>query len=453
MPIDTKHPTYLCREDDWTDCRTAFEGQRAVKEAGVRYLPRLKGQTDEEYSAYKGRALFYSTTSKSVGALVGMAMDKPPEMVYPDKLKPYFEDRSGTQFYELFSSTVSELLLMARFGVFVDRPAAGGMPYITTYATEDIFNWSVDEEGNTVFVVLREFYYENDSSDKYVRVKKTRYRELELVDGRLQITVHEDNGNNAFAPGTSTTITNTGKVMDSIPFFCVNPSGLSIEPERPPMLDIVDINFSHYRTSADLEHGRHFTGLPTPYVTGADGDVKLHIGSLTAWIIPNHQAKVGFLEFTGQGLGSLEKAMEEKQSQLASMSARLIDNSSRGSEAAETVRLRYMSETASLRSIVRAAEALLNAVYNQIASMEGLGDNSVNISLYKDFLSSKITAAELKAWVEAYLSGGVSKEMLLHALKNGDALPPPGTPQGTIPDPPPPQPAKPASTTSSTPAQ
>ena len=446
MPIDTRHPNYSKFEPDWIDCRNASDGQRAIKAAGTRYLPALKGQNDDEYKAYKERALFYSTTSKTVSALVGMALDKPPELKYPDKMKPYFEDHSGTQFYELLAKTVGELLLAGRFGVFVDRPVSGGAPFLTLYLTEDIVNWYTEDDGRLTMVVLRECYYEIDGSDPYMQVLRTRYRELRLVDGQLVITVwNQIDPKGAYEQSQPTTITNTGVPMDTIPFFCVTPTGLGIDPVKPPMMDIVDINISHYRTSADLEHGRHFTGLPTPYVTGAEGGPKLHIGSLTAWVVPNPNAKVGYLEFTGQGLSSLEKAMTEKQSQLASMSARLIDNSTKGSEAAETVRLRYMSETASLRTIVRSAEAFVNAIHNCIAKMEGLGDASVSVTLFKDFLSNKLSAAELKAWVEAYLSGGVSKEMLLHALKTGDALPPPGTPQGVIPDRPAPQPVTPQS--------
>lgn len=440
MPIDSKHPTYKYYDDQWLDCRTAFEGQRAVKDAGVRFLPRLSGQTDDEYNAYKARALFYSITSKTISALVGMAMDKPPELTFPTKMKPYFEDHSGTQFYETLAVTISELLLMGRLGVLVDRPANGGAPFISVYTTESVYNWRLSEDGALEMVVLKEIYFETDSADKYQLVEKTRYRELEIVDGLLRITVHHQESKDNFAPQPSTTITNTGVVMDSIPFFCVTPAGLGITPAKPPVADIVDINLSHYRTSADLEHGRHFTGLPTPYIVGAESQKKMHIGSTQAWIIPDPSAKVGYLEFTGSGLASLEKALAEKQSQLASLSARLIDNSSRGSEAAETVKLRYMSETASLRSIVRSAEAFLNLVYNAIAQMEGLGQASVSITLFKDFLASKMSAAELKAWTEAYLKGAVTKEMLIHALRTGDALPPPGAPMGEIKDPPPPQP-------------
>lgn len=445
MPIDSKHPHYNLYIEQWTDCRHAFEGQKAVKDAGERYLPALTGQTVTEYEAYKKRALFYSITSKTLSALVGMVLDQLPEMKYPDKLKHYFEDHAGVQFYEVFTMSVQELLLMGRFGILVDRPLNGGDPYMVMYTTESIINWRQNDAGEYDMVVLRESYLDQSDTDEYIIEMKTRYRKLEIVEGRLVITIHRPVGPSTTAPtfeaGPATTVINTGVAMTKIPFVCANANGLSIDPVKPPMQDIVDINLSHYRTSADLEHGRHFTGLPTPYVIGAESQSKMHIGSTSAWVIPDASAKVGFLEFTGQGLLSLEKALNEKQSQLASLSARLIDNSTRGSEAAETVRLRYLSETSSLRAIVRSSQALLNAVYGLIAEMEGLSPTTVNISLSTNFLDSKLTAAELKAWVEAYLSGAISKEIYLHALKTGRALPPPGQDMGTIPDPPAPKPA------------
>lgn len=441
MPIDSKHPYYKEYEPQWIDCRTCYEGQKAVKEAGIRYLPRLSGQTDEEYNAYKMRALFYSITSKTVSALVGMAMDQPPELKYPRGMASYFEDHAGVQFNECLTAALMEILLMARFGALVDRPANGGDPYIVLYRTEDIINWRISEEGKTEMVVLRENYVEPSASDEYVIETKVRYRKLELIDGQLVITVYKptDPKNSEFAPGSTSTIVNTGIPMNFIPFFCVTPNGLGFDPEKPPMQDIVDINLSHYRTSADLEHGRHFTGLPTPWITGADSQSKMHIGSTSAWVIPEASAKVGYLEFQGLGLASLEKALSEKQGQLASLSARLIDNSTRGSEAAETVKLRYLSETSSLKMITKAAQSFLNQLFSTIAFMKGEDQKSVNIVLNTNFLDSKLSPQELKAWVEAYLSGAISKEIYIHALKTGRALPPPGEPMGEIPDPPTPK--------------
>ncbi len=450
MPIDTKHPYYKAQEDSWLDCRNCYNGQKAVKDAGERYLPRLSGQSDAEYHAYKTRALFYSITSKTISALTGMALDQPPALKWPPKMAKYFEDSNGVQFQECLASTITEILLTSRFGILVDRPSTGGDPYLVLYETESIYNWRTDEEGKLEMVVLREAYLETSSADKYVTEVKYRYRELELVNGQLVVRVHEpaDSTGKTFDQAIETTITNNGVPLDFIPFFCVTSMGLGLNPCKPPVQDIVDINLSHYRTSADLEHGRHFTGLPTPWITGAESQHKMNIGSTTAWVIPDASAKVGFLEFQGLGLASLEKALAEKQSQLASLSARLIDNSTRGSEAAETVKLRYLSETSSLRTVVNVAQALMNVVFKAVAKMMGENENDVNIALNTNFLDTKLSAAELKAWVDAYLSRGISKEIFIHALKVGRALPPPGEDMGEIPDPP--EPAAPKGNSSPT---
>jgi hypothetical protein len=65
---------------------------------------------------------------------------------------------------------------------------------------------------------------------------------------------------------------------------------------------------------ADLEHGAHFTGLPTPIITGHNlgEDETFSIGSTTAWVLPNEYTDVKYLEFTGQGLGALESRLVSK---------------------------------------------------------------------------------------------------------------------------------------------
>ena len=420
MPIDSTHPSYDRYVEDWRNARDAVAGQRAIKAAGQRYLPSLSGQNDAEYKAYKERALFYSITSKTLSALVGMITEKKPVVEYPPQMAQYFDDNYGQQFIELVSMAASELMLVGRFGILVDRPKDGGKPYLTPYTTEDIINWRVAEDGSLTMLVLRETYWA-PGEDEYEFKPKNRYRELSIVDNSLVIQIFEESAGKYERFGQPTTIINTGRSMKQIPFVCATSIGLSIEPVKPPMADIVDINISHYRTSADLEHGRHFTGLPTPYITGGESQKVLRIGSTSAWIIPDANAKVGFLEFTGLGLASLEKALTEKQAQLASMSARMIDNSSRGSEAAETVRLRYMSEVSGLKVTAKVTESLLKSAYRMIASMED-HDDTIIIKMNTDFLESAMSAAELKAWFEVYQAGGISKDLFVFALRKGQKL-------------------------------
>jgi hypothetical protein len=107
---------------------------------------------------------------------------------------------------------------------------------------------------------------------------------------------------------------------------------------------------------------------------------------------------------------------------MASASARLIDNSTRGSEAAETVRLRYMSEAASLIHIIAAVENGLNIMYNMVARLHGAGP--VNISMSRQVLGAAITFKDLKIMFEAYLTGSISKETLLYNMRRLEAVDP-----------------------------
>jgi len=254
-------------------------------------------------------------------------------------------------------------------------------------------------------------------NDRYEKECKLYFRELYLdLEGTFHVNIYDDK----MAPAGTYTPLVRRQAMDHIPFYLINPLGVSMDIMKPPMMDIVDLNISHYRTSADLEHGRHFTGLPTPVIIGAEAGTTLHIGSEAAWVIPNPDGDVKFLEFTGQGLQSLEKAMAEKQSQMASMSARMLDNSKRGSEAAETVKLRYMSETAGLITVVRSTEDGINQVYAEIAQIKG--EPAPVVQMNKEFMDPKLSAAELTALVKAYIDGAITVETLIYNLRKGDVI-------------------------------
>lgn len=420
MGVSSLHPLYKFYQDAMVDCRNAFEGSRAIKALGIRYLPALKGQITEDYNSYKGRALFFSITGKTVSALVGMVMGRTPITKYSERMKPYFEERQGAQFLEICSTTTQEVLLEGGYGLFIDASVEGSDPQIVRYCRESIINWRTDEiTGKPTMIMLKETIAKPKTDDEYEVNIETQYRKLWLSGQTFVVSVYNEKGEQV----SQTIPTVRRRPLNYIPFYMINPLGVSMEVFKPPMLDIVDLNLSHYRTSADLEHGRHFTGLPTPVVSGIEGGgSELYIGSQSAWTLPNPDAKAYYLEFTGQGLGSLEKAMVEKQSQMASMSARLIDNSKRGSEAAETVRLRYMSETSSLVTVVRSVEDGLNQVYADIADI--LGEPPPVIQMNKEFMDTKMSAADLTAIVKAYLEGALSKETLIYNLRKGDIISP-----------------------------
>ena len=414
------HPDYLAHLADYETVRDCFNGSGAVKGKGATYLPQLKGQSTEDYDNYRRRALFFPITGKTVTTMVGLATAKPPKVDAPSGMSAYFKDtETGYQFTETYVSVFSEITMMGRYGVLIDAPIGGGDPTLCPYIAENIVNWGFDDAGQVNMLLLQEYYFV-EGDEKFEKKQAKRFRHCFVQGGVYQVEVLDDNMEVTTAAVTPMF---SGRPIDYIPFTPYGATGIHYSVDRPPMLDIATINVSHYMSSADLEWGRHICGLPTPVISGVDSGTKLHIGGTTAWVLPVVEAKAYFMEFQGQGLQSLEKSLVEKVGLMASVSARLIDNSTRGSEAAETVRLRYMSESASLVHIINSIEMGMVHMYNMLAKLKGEA-GSVTILFSREIIGIGITFKDLATLFENYFKGGLSKETLLYNMRRLEAVDP-----------------------------
>lgn len=438
------HPDYNKWQELWKKIRDCYNGEDAIKANGVLYLPRLSAQNQVDYDNYLKRALFFPITGRTVSGMVGMATTKKPTVEAPDNLSKYFSDTEnvGYQFTEFYVNIFNEIILQGRIGVLLDAPESGGQPVPSTYIAENIINWTEDVDGKLTMVLLRE-HVVVPNSEPFQSSVITQFRHCYLRNGVYYQEVLDDELKPTKAAFTPLF---TGAVINHVPFTCIGATGVHMYVDKPPMLDIATINISHYLTSADLEWGRHIVGLPTPVVSGVDTSTKLTIGGTSAWVLPAVDAKAFYLEFQGQGLQSLEKAMTEKVGLMSAMSARLVDTTSKGSEAAEAVRLRYANESATLIHVIGAVENGLVIIYNSLAKL--VREGVVKMSFSRDVLGANVTFNDMKVLFEAYLNGSLSKETLVYNLRRLDALDPNRTDEeelGAIKPPPSNKPADPTS--------
>lgn len=439
--VNQPHPDYAAGHAQWTRCSDAFEGSDAVKGAGVKYLPVLADQKIDDYNAYKMRALFYGATERTVQGLSGAAVAKPFKVELPSAIE-YMESKATADELSLQQFTkkiVVELLKVGRCGILADRmPALGDADvsgvHLGLYQAHQILNWRLDPAtGKLDRVVLEECFYDADPLDEYKQVERKQWRELRLVNKvysqilwRKAVDTQGREIDEAF-DGTVIAITKRGQALDEIPFSIANAGGVGTAINKPPLLSMVDVNLSHYRNSADLEHGRHFTGLPTPWVSGVTlkpGD-KLQIGSATAWVFKDAGAQCGYLEFTGQGLATLEKALETKEKMMAVLGARLLDNQKAVAEAEGTLRIRNMSDTFTLAGVNIAAADALCAVLDFAAHWEGVEESAETlIEPNTSFTDTTLSAQDLTALLGAFNAGAISLETFLWNLERGERLPP-----------------------------
>jgi hypothetical protein len=83
MPVNSLHAEYEVFFPVWMRARDVIAGEDAVKAAGIRYLPRMELQTDEQYAAYKQRAAFFNATARTADGFVGMIFRRPALVKLP----------------------------------------------------------------------------------------------------------------------------------------------------------------------------------------------------------------------------------------------------------------------------------------------------------------------------------------------------------------------------------
>ena len=414
MGIESKHPLYIETENKWTRVRDSFLGSDKVKEKGEVYLPKLSSQDKKSYESYVMRAMYVNAIKNTVQGLVGAVMRIEPVINAPERILELAQDITGTgvSLKDFISNMLSEQLLMGRQGILIDRTE--DRAYLSGYTTEQMTNWMDD------VIVLKETYVAHALNDAYDMTYEVQYRELMIdEDGKYVVRIWRDT--QGWSLWNEIYPTKVGQALDRIPFVALSGNELNLNPTQPPLMSLVDTNLSMYRTSADLEHGRHFTALPTPYVTGIDGDSELKIGSGSAWILPDSSSRAGYLEFTGQGLQALEKAVEEKRSIMASLGASLLQTEKSGVESAEAVRLRQNSESSVLVGAVLSVQEGIAKALSLMAEWEGVSGD-IEVELNTDFSDTKISAQDLTALMGAWQSGGISHETFLHNMKKGEVI-------------------------------
>ena len=80
MGVATTNCEYDAKLKVWQRIRDVLAGQDAIHKAGLKYLPELSEQDDDEYKAYLFRALFFNATSRVADTLSGLVFRKPPAL-------------------------------------------------------------------------------------------------------------------------------------------------------------------------------------------------------------------------------------------------------------------------------------------------------------------------------------------------------------------------------------
>lgn len=441
MPVDSKHPLYAERLEDWESCRLFYDGEKAVKKRGTRFIPMPEEATKIEYDNYVIRAFFFPAVERTVAGLSGAIDRKEPTVQVPDRIR-YLIDNADSEDSSLrqYSKVVlDEVFVTGRVGLFADRDESGDypLPYLTFYRAEDIINWVDDKNLGLTLVILREYYFETDSGDPFIQEQKLRYRVLKLDEsGFYAQEVWEVDKNGKALQGEEITPMRAGKKLTYIPFVFCNVRSITPRIDKPPLLDLVYKNAEHLRVSADYANSLYFTGNPIMWASGVkspspkpvsgqrdanEPSFRLAVGSTRAVILPK-DGKVGMLECSGHGVGPNKDRCDDIKLEMAVIGARLLEAQRRGVESAETAQLRQTNESATLSNIVVNVSSAIRKMLQMVDEWEG-GTGSadeINFQLNSDFVEITINPQLLSALKDLVTAELISWDTFYYNLAIGE---------------------------------
>jgi hypothetical protein len=445
MSVKSTHPAYDDLADTWKTCRDVVAGTRKLHEAGERYLPKLSGETPDSYKARLGRTVLYNASWRTIMGFQGLLFRKPAVINVPESLKSLMDDvtASGVSLRMLALDITEECLTLSRVGIWVNYPPVDASvtkadaailnhrPSLKMWKAEAIYNWRTDRINNREQLTQVRLEEEIEIiTDEFTSTCETRYRVLDLTQLQLggpwvyrvrQFKIDKE-GNDVLTGGPWYP-TMGGKNLDFIPFYFISPDDVTPECDEPVFVDLIDVNLAHYQLTADYEHGCHWSGLPTPWVTGytksTTGEV-VKIGGPEMVVIPNAAAKIGMLEVGTHGFAALEKNLDRKEQQMVILGARLLEVQKPGIEAAETAMIHRAGEQSILASMAQSISTGVTEALKTFVRWAGEDDSTTRFDLNRDFFHAPLDAPMLLAIVKAWQSSAISAETRFKMLQKGE---------------------------------
>jgi len=432
----------------WMAIRHAMIGEVEIKKHGTEYLPQPEGMDEGQYAAYLDRAVFYNMVYRTVTGLTGAIYRRDPRvMKAPPKVTELAKriSKDGLSLKMFAKVITQEMLSTGRFGVLADKADADSFtakPYLAGYTCENILDWTtieIDGRDEFDYILLREFIVDRRLYEMVgdVITPSATYGQLYAVYRVLRLIYNEDENRWEYRQETyaresadadlteEPTITTPmiyGVPMKRIPFRFFNATTNLPDIEKPPILDILTLNLSHYKSYAQLEHGRFYTANPVYYVSGGQEDDEYHIGPSVVWEIGVGE-KAGIIEFNGSGMKSLENALMQKETQVASLGGRLLGDSSTAGQSDNQVKLKDRNEQSLLLNVTTVLNENFTELLIILCSWMNEDGSKLEFRVNQDFLIDQAAAREFRAITMMYQDGLIGIEIVYEYFLKADVIP------------------------------
>jgi hypothetical protein len=440
MGVKSQHSEYVKMLPKWERCEAVSCGTDAIHEGGETYLPRMKDQSAEDYNKFKQRTPLFNATWRTIAGLSGMIFRKPPQVKLPSTVESMTADitMAGESLESFTKKITEEAIKIGRVGVLVDFPQAteegltlaaaeaqGMRPKLTMYKAVSIYNWRTGRvNNNTVLTEVRLIEEHEVQKDEWTYECETRYRVLDLTAAGYRVRVYKvDDKGSEIQIGDDIFPLMRGNPLTYIPFIFIGTDDLTPDVDAPPLIDLVDMNVHHYQITAIKCNALPFA-VPTMFIAGPlaleEGE-KIYVGSSKAIHSTDPSSTASYIEYSGQGLGAVEKEIDKTEQQMAILGARMLEPQRTQVESADGQSIHRKGEESILAAVAQTISEGITTSLKWFVDWAG-GSGEVSYKLNKDFYPVGMTPQMLTALLAGWQQGAYSEQVLFDNLQQSEII-------------------------------
>jgi hypothetical protein len=409
---------------DWAVMAAVTRGTNYLRDLSETYLPQEPREDEDAYQTRVDRSVLSPYTSRLIETAAGAILRKP---IHIEGDSYWLElaqniDGLGSNINEYARRALVSSLTYGHSAILVDYPAAaavlnlaeeralGRRPYFVHVDAPQIWGWRKEPVTNRLLQVRIHDYDVrplNDFGEEQVEEMRVIY------PGRYDLyTLGQDVVEFTSSGGYSLT------EIPLVPIYS-NRRGLLIS--QPPLLDIANLNITHYQRQADLIHALHIAAMPTLVLEGWDDTTGSATMGVNYAIAMQPGNKAYYVQADATSFDAQMAELESLASQMSTLGVTKLFGQKFVAESAEAKRIDQAQSNSVLSIISQELESALNQAFAFAAQYVGMEPPEITID--RDFDYYRLIGQDVAVLSQLNAAGKISDAMLLEILRRGEVLP------------------------------
>ena len=409
---------------DWGVMAAVTRGTNYIRDLSETYLPQEPREDDDAYTTRVDRSVLSPYTSRLIETAAGAILRKPIHV----EGDPYWLeliqniDGLGSSINEYARRALVGSLTYGHSAILVDYPAAmgarnlaeeralGRRPYFVHVDAPQIWGWR-KESGTNRLLQVRIHEYDvrplNEFGEEQVEQMRVIYPgRYDLYTLGQEVVEFTESGDYSLSE------------IPLVPIYS-NRRGLLIS--QPPLLDIANLNITHYQRQADLIHALHIAAMPTLVLEGWDDTTGSATMGVNYAIAMQPGNKAYYVQADATSFDAQMAELESLASQMSTLGVTKLFGQKFVAESAEAKRIDQAQSNSVLSIISQELESALNQAFAFAAQYVGLEPPEITID--RDFDYYRLIGQDVAVLAQLADTGKISNAMLLEVLRRGEILP------------------------------